>query len=272
VVAFYTGNDSIETLAVARHIERWRFLLDGIPDTAEPLVSDRTKWSAALGNERVDFTPRLRLLANRRDGASVKAGYAIMARVAGLIAQKGKAAGVRVIFTAIPTKETVYRDLIRTRGIEAPADYRQLVADEAANVAEFRASIEGSGGTYVDLVTPMTAAALRHSDLYPPEDGHPNANGYRLIADALAPAVAAALPDPPRGYVALSAAKEYPFYQVSPGIAGSAHLIDQRAVFFIDDDGAWLVDKPEPWLGAVPIEYRDIANLPQRGFLSHRPP
>jgi hypothetical protein len=80
------------------------------------------------------------------------------------------------------------------------------------------------------------------------------------------------LPDAPKGYVALSAAKDYPFYQVSPGIAGSARLVDQRAVFFIDDDGSWLVEKPEPSLRAVPVEYRDIATLPQRGFLRHRPP
>jgi lysophospholipase L1-like esterase len=104
--------------------------------------------------------------------------------------------GVAVVFTVVPTKELAFANRVAASGLQAPAAYSELVRREQRNIDAFRASLVNDGGiAYVDVVEPLQHAAMGEVPIYPEnENGHPVAAGYRVIAEALAPAVAGRLP------------------------------------------------------------------------------
>ena len=132
-----------------------------------------------------------RLLANNRELAAVRTGYAIMAEVARRISAMATAQGITVVFTTIPTRELVYAARVAQQHLATPDTYAQLVVMERKNINELAGHIrELPGARYIDLVQPMQAAALTDAALYPRQwDGHPGTAGYQLIATVLANAI-----------------------------------------------------------------------------------
>ncbi len=201
IVAFYTGNDALESFASVYGNEYWSSLR---PDTTLDksgapafgnLLDVEKSWPVTFQDAvSMVFTPSARLVTN--DGhPAVTAGYAIMAEVADRIAALATAQDISVIFTVIPTRELAYARKVHAADLTPPDSYLQLVKMEREHIDLLAAHIRALAGTrYVDLIAPLQSAALDPESLYPRQwDGHPGAAGYRVIAATLAPAVRDAL-------------------------------------------------------------------------------
>lgn len=267
VIAFYSGNDPDESVTLAYSVEHWAPLR---PDPDLDL-SDKPRfpgfpappseqWQAHFkGGMRIAFTPSLRLVSNDTAHATVRAGYAIMEKVAQLITRHASDIGTQVVLTVIPTKELVYARRVRKEGINSSTDYTRLVELENANIDGLAKSFRQLPNCeYVDLVEPLQKAAFTNEPLYPfGPDGHPLESGYRVIAATLAPAIGKYLPQPLRGLV------------------GIANGPDTAIPFLVTSEGLWRFATTELAVnnGWKPgqlrvVTPRDIAALPQMGAIS----
>jgi lysophospholipase L1-like esterase len=103
--------------------------------------------------------------------------------------------GVRFIVLVIPTKESVFAKYLEHRPSLPLADKLDgLIASERTARARLFAALEEAKIPYVDALDGLVRAVGREH-LYAASaiDMHPNKNGYRVIAEAAAPAVAEAL-------------------------------------------------------------------------------
>ncbi len=263
VVAFYTGNDPVESFQAAYGIESWHWL---IPDAAlskadlprvEYPPPESAKWHVAFSNgEKIVLTPALRLASNM-DNPAISAGYDIMARVAREISEQAGKLDIRVVFTIIPTKELVYARKIKLEGLDAPDDYTRLVKRETGNLqmlADVIRALPDAG--YIDVLGPLQEAALSTPALYPPGDnGHPLTAGYRVIGDTIANAVDGLLPAVLKGGVAI-------------------RKVDGYLVMLVKDDGVWhfssmdVVEKNGWSMDQIRlVQDRDISRLPYGGVI-----
>ncbi len=136
VVAFYSGNDPLDSFHMAYWRDEWARLRPdtGIRAEDSPPVTyptPRDQWWEALFSDGTGtiFTPTLRLASNS-DHPVIHAGWGVMANVALEILRKSHASGIRVLFTIIPTKELVYAGKVAQQGLTPPHDYSELVKGE----------------------------------------------------------------------------------------------------------------------------------------------
>jgi hypothetical protein len=201
VVAFYTGNDPLESFLLAYSRPRWEALrpdrsLSAADGPKIPFPPPESTWWPVTFPDGVStvFTPELRLSSNSHHPAA-KAGYGIMAKVAQAMAASPNhtrfpqgIGSMRLVFTIIPTKELVYAEKIRRAQLETVAAYDELIARESANAAALATILAGlPHATYVDVIEPLQQAALNPRSLYPNDhNGHPLSPGYAVIAETLA--------------------------------------------------------------------------------------
>jgi tetratricopeptide (TPR) repeat protein len=194
VVAFYTGNDPLESFRRAYARERWASLrpapslqLSQMPPVTYPPPESEFWFPTFSDRLATGFTPTYRLASNQ-DHPVVRAGYEIMAEVARRIGERADAAGARVAFTIIPTKELVFARKVEQDNLTPPADYTSLVAGERANLERLAGEVAAvPGAIYVDVVAPLQEAALLATPLYRADtDGHPVAAGYAVIGETIA--------------------------------------------------------------------------------------
>jgi lysophospholipase L1-like esterase len=269
VVAYYTGNDPADALHMAYDFEPWKSLRGQAtrPETAPSRWPPRKEdlWPVAFPDgSRTVFTAATRLSSNDRAFPGTADAYRILLETARRMDGAAAAAGVGLVFTVIPTKELVFAPKVAGAGIAPPPDYAKLVGDEAANVAELAKGLSALGHAgYVDVVTPLQRAALAGARLYPDgSNGHPTVGGYAVIAAALAPKVAALLPEPVRpGLVRV------------PDPAGS----DRTAFVLVRYGGAWRFASDDVFVrsgwkpnapGAQVRPERDLAQLPYLGLIT----
>lgn len=267
-VAFYSGNDALDSFSVAYGSALWRELR---PDPelvatapSPPFPPPESEWwSARFAAGTLTFAPRLRLVANQSHPA-VDAGYGVMRKAAQVMSTLAERQGQQVVFTIVPTKELVYAPRVEAEKIAASADYIELVAQERRRIAELSAFLAGlPSASYVDLVGPLQEAALRRLDLYPQGvNGHPLAAGYSVIGRALAAAVAPHVPSRPEGWVLVEKPQE------SGGFS----------TYLIRDGIAWLFSDPRlieanGWrqMSARYVSDRDLAGIPKREVLEADP-
>jgi lysophospholipase L1-like esterase len=265
IVAFYSGNDALESFLVAYAIDAWRHLIpdpaigpDDMPEATFPAPAEEW-WEASFADGyRTLFTPRLRLVSNMEHPA-VGAGYAIMKDVGRRIATAAAAASIQVLFTVIPTKELVYARKVEAAGLEPPRDYLDLIREEQENIDDLRTVLERlEGSVYVDLVTPLQTAAMGKGQLYPRDtNGHPLAAGYAVMGHAVAERLQEMLPDQRRGLVAqMRSQNAYSWMLVAKDGLWSFPSADM-----IEANG-WAPSDSVP-----SVSERDLAGLPRRGVI-----
>jgi hypothetical protein len=227
VVAYYTGNDPLDSFIQVYGDERWQ---DWQPDTSitkkdAPAVQypdERSEqWSLLFEDGSfTQFTPAYRYAANEYENPAVRAGYDIMARSAEEIATRARQYNIRPVFTIIPTKEYVYAKKVGKEKTAPRQDYSLLVEDEQKNINYLASRLQNiPGAIYVDVASRLQNAALKISFLYPPDiNGHPNRFGYDIIARTLAPYVRNVLPIKPFGLVYTQSSKEKTYYVVHDGM------------------------------------------------------
>jgi lysophospholipase L1-like esterase len=209
VVAFYAGNDPLETFAHVYGSEHWAELrpdpaldVDDAPAVQVP-VPVSGQWQVPLGDGlATTMLVELRRASNRRHVA-VDAGWQVMASVATQLAEIARGYGASLVVAFIPTKESAYAPLIAERGIAAPAGYLELVSEERQRREEFLASVSRLPDVHViDLTSPLQDALLSGTAIYPADfDGHPVAAGYDIIAGRIAEVVSGLVPRQPCGPV-----------------------------------------------------------------------
>lgn len=194
VVAYYSGNDPLESLAMAYGNRQWKQF---IPDTdidhtdlppGKYPAPEETWWKVKFKDGiKTDFTPRIRLKSNA-DHPTVDVAWEVLHKTAKAISEAAKETPVKVVFTVIPTKELVYAEKVKVESIDAPAEYTTLVESEQRRINRFAAHIKSLKNVeYVDVVKPLQREALTDKQLYQETiNGHPIFHGYRAIADVIA--------------------------------------------------------------------------------------
>lgn len=214
VVAFYMGNDVAEAFRASRLIERFRKYikhealgLEALPSYPFP-PPPADSWHVMLkdneGIERsIELTPKLRWVSNDRSLPSIREGIEIIKDAMARIVQITSAPNIPVVFVLIPTKETAFEMSLRSAGVELREDYQILVDHESKTRSELVAYAREEFGSLSDAATARVKtvdctaplqSAVRASPtrVYPNEaDGHPMADGYRVIAECVAPFVSA---------------------------------------------------------------------------------
>lgn len=212
IVAFYSGNDPTESFTLVYGNESWGDLRpdpnlrasDAPAVIFPPPESDSWKARFKDGFETV-FTPKLRHTSNDRDHPAVRAGWSILATVASRLSTEASKKDIKLVFTIVPTKELVYARKVSSDDLAPPEDYRTLIAAEATNITELASLIKALPNVlYIDLIEPLQLAVLKPKTHYPSNlNGHPLAEGYKVIADTLYPAVLRLNPARPLGPVAI---------------------------------------------------------------------
>lgn len=207
VIAFYSGNDPLESFSMAYGSELFEELrpdsslkASDAPSVTFPPAQEDTWKLTFRDGITITFTPTLRLASNS-DHPAARAGYEIIARVAGKITALAESEGIQVIFTVIPTKELVYAPRIAEERYSSPSEYQQLVANENKNIENLRQRIlRIKGAHYIDLTAPLQKLAMSPFRLYRDTlNGHPTYEGYAVIGKIIAAEVDTFLPQPPAG-------------------------------------------------------------------------
>jgi lysophospholipase L1-like esterase len=265
IIAFYTGNDPMESFMQVYGNPYWQGLIPDktltagdAPKSTFPAPKDE-HWAVTFkdGVQTV-FTPSLRLVSNS-DHPAVQSGYKIMADVARRVAVAVADHDVKVIFTIIPTKELVYADKVAAENLQAPRDYQTLIVREKANLEQLAGEIQSYPGVdYVDVLQPLQQHAMQPAVLYPEnENGHPVAPGYDVIGRIIAEAV--------RPHISIKR-RELATIEVAAG---------QFKYLLLQDNGVYIFSSPDiiegnGWPPGVikSVTEEDIADLPLRGVIS----
>jgi len=264
VIAFYSGNDPLDSFSMAYGVEHWNYLIpdSGLSQRDAPKVEfpapQSEWWAVAFGDRiRTVFTPTLRLLSNRQSKV-VNAGYAIMEESAKQISEMAKPYGIQVVFTIIPTKELVYRNKISAAGFEQPQDYSSLVTEEQLHIDWLTRQINKIPGVgFIDVVNPLQEAAMDAVQLYPENiNGHPIGAGYSVIGATIAKGLENYLSQPPDGMVLVRIGEEK--FRVALIRDGGIRFFKSTKI--VASNG-W------PLSGMRVVSIRDIAGLEDLGII-----
>ncbi|MGH7797795.1 MAG: hypothetical protein ACREQ2_23280 [Candidatus Binatia bacterium] len=170
-----------------------------------------SRQSAGDANVRYDkkgiytgFTPERRLKALDLKDPRVNEGLLISLDLFARMKAYCLEHAIHLLVVLIPTKESVYaRYLENDPAFEKIAAIKSLLINERTVTAKVKAFFEDHGIAYINLL-PQLQERVARLQLYPGNfDGHPNQNGYRVIAESV---------------------EEY-LRQLTPQAAGSGHLV-----------------------------------------------
>jgi hypothetical protein len=141
------------------------------------------------------FTPALRLAVLNLGDDTVQEGLRLSLDRLDRMEETCRAAGVHLLVALIPTKERVYASCMMARNDHPEiGTFRRLIENEREVLRQVERRLDEDGVRYVDLATALSEAAALGA-VYPAnDDGHPNAEGYSVIARAVAQSITDWLP------------------------------------------------------------------------------
>ncbi len=190
------GRDQVRSLGGLRTWLAGHSLLYQVVKFELPALTDALRYreAAALGDAieiehpvaRTFLTPELRLPVLDQSRAGNRRGLAATLAAFDAIDATCRAHAIRCLVLLIPTKESVYGELAREtlRGA-GYAPVARLVAEEARVREAIVGHLSARGIEWVDPLAELRQVA-REKRIYPANrDGHPNSEGYRVIAGAV---------------------------------------------------------------------------------------
>jgi len=134
-------------------------------------------------NQIFNLSPNARFL-DLRD-PRIESAMAITKKVISDMHKLGEKDRFRLILALIPTKERVYGKLLDQTGyLNKYPRLRDAVNQEDAARSELIGFLERNNIDHVDLL-PELETKVEKQELYPLTDGHPNKDGYRVIAEPI---------------------------------------------------------------------------------------
>ena len=139
---------------------------------------------------RTIFTPGLRLAALDLEVQSVREGLQISQKALAALKAQTERQGTQLLVAVIPTKERAFCRRLQRAGEQLPASFVRLCEAESRVNAQLQRFLRAQAIAYVDLTPALEAQIERDLPVYPTDaDGHPQAQGYRVIATEIAAAV-----------------------------------------------------------------------------------
>lgn len=148
-------------------------------DEADSLIPYRDSTHDVIFN----ITPRGRFLDIT--DSRIEAAMAITKPVFSDTRDFAKKEAIRLIVALIPTKESVYRGLLRQAGyLEKYPRLAVAIDQETEARAVIVKYLQDLNIEFLDVLPPLETR-VNNRDLYPRTDSHPNKYGYRIIAEAV---------------------------------------------------------------------------------------
>ncbi|MFH0878275.1 MAG: hypothetical protein V2A34_01040 [Lentisphaerota bacterium] len=140
------------------------------------------------------FTPRYRLHGLDLSDPRIQEGWRLSLEALDLLQQRADRQGLQFRVLLIPTKELAALDYVRGHDIHLSGSYDRLVDYEQVFWRFTREYLDQRSIRYIDSLPALQACLRQGRQPYPTnKDGHPNQEGYRVIAELLAPYVQEAL-------------------------------------------------------------------------------
>ena len=131
---------------------------------------------------RTVFTTAYRLTGLNLDEPRIAEGLRITKEVLSRAHQKVTGKGAKFLVLVIPTKESVYAELMQREGRSTGA-YQLLVEMENRARNDLLSFCAQKGLVCVDALPNLRSAIARRQQIYPSStESHPNANGYGILA------------------------------------------------------------------------------------------
>ncbi len=141
------------------------------PEGAIPMTFEAERWERSYKTERADLDE----------------GLAITLQVIEKIKNFCEDNNVELVFLTIPTKELVFSDLVIATNPQVDKERFAYIASSENNYRQqIFASLEQHHIEYVDLLPVLVEGVSGPVPIYPSYDSHPNAAGYKIIAETVA--------------------------------------------------------------------------------------
>jgi lysophospholipase L1-like esterase len=134
------------------------------------------------GAVRTVFTPAYRLFAMDLDDPRIAEGLRISLESIRRMKERADRAGVPFLVLLLPTKELAFQSAAAGTAADA-GDYRKCIEKEMRARERTVEFLKAAGIAFIDPVPALQASLARGVPPYPTSsDGHPNPDGYRVIA------------------------------------------------------------------------------------------
>lgn len=135
---------------------------------------------------RTSFTPSMRLGALDISDQRIQEGMRISLEVFNMMKKSCEQKKIRFIVLLIPTKESVFAGYIENKSeLTNSAVINELILKERSVNELIKAEFNKQGIPFIESLGPLSRA-IGKKQIYPYFDGHPNGNGYRIIAETAA--------------------------------------------------------------------------------------
>lgn len=149
----------------------------------------RLGWDGDARFKTVFLNPAYDLMAVDRDDLRVRDGLRITQEILREMSERLATEHISFIVAVIPSKQTVYAELIAKHGPKLP-DMERYLESEAVLKAEMTSFFKAHAIRHVDVLPALRGELARGSAPYHQgEESHPNASGYEAIANTLLPAL-----------------------------------------------------------------------------------
>ena len=137
------------------------------------------------GKVRTILKPALRLALLDQNEPRIREGLRLTEVVFQRLEQSCAEHNSRLLIALIPTKEMVFARQVQRCGALGPA-YTRLIENEKRDKEQLERAFDNEGISYLDLAPPLQSALDANSPIYlTGGDGHPDAVGYKVIAEAV---------------------------------------------------------------------------------------
>jgi hypothetical protein len=140
----------------------------------------------SMGDRSTILTPTQNRLLMNLDDPQILGAIEITKRALSEMANIAERENIRLHILLMPTKELVYSGLMESeQQIAAHPDTAPALEHEREIREDLIAFLDSRGFDIVDPLSELQRG-VQSADIYPFNDGHPNAAGYRLIAEQVA--------------------------------------------------------------------------------------